>query len=179
MKNENDETGTISDPYRCTTADGFDDLMRSLYSTNPSGLQINLGSGTFLTRGRQYSYQVNGSTFTFGWQMGNKWALRGAGINATTIKLDQWPIEIVNGNPQALHGGHAVVGARNIVDNSGSSVRDLTVDANWGGGPTADPPSDPTPPGRPTDNSRWLPPNTPEKNWSQHSCPNWRFLRWV
>jgi hypothetical protein len=113
-------SGTITDPYRTSTAQQFDQLLSG--STIPQDTTIHLLAGTFYTYGDGSTNAPNGIRMKTGWK------LRGAGMDATTISVATMP------NPQAPCCAGAIIGG---VPNYGASmathnaeVSDLTVDCN-------------------------------------------------
>lgn len=112
-------TGTLNDPYGAATATAFDTLMNSL----PANVRVNLGPGTFLTKG--YSDEVSG-----GWQIKAGMQIVGSGVDVTTLQL----ADVQSGGTTArvFAIGHALVAGNPLVPNlvDLAAVSDLTIDAN-------------------------------------------------
>ena len=107
-------TGTAADPWVATDAATFETIMSG--ALIPTNSTIHLMGGTFHT--------VQGINPKLGWK------IRGAGIDATTIKMD------TISNPSST-GSIAVIGLLYGQRRDGCEVSDLTVDCNLQASPGA------------------------------------------
>lgn len=125
-------TGAESDPFDASRADLFDALMRDFFD-NPADpvdpkYYIHLGPGSFMTNGARVT--VTGTSIEKGWKMSNGWIIAGAGMDLTTLGLNEFTNpDVVDGN--GTHGTRTVVNGASSDPLNNLVVRDLTIDANW------------------------------------------------
>ena len=116
-------TGTLNDPYGADTTAKFDAVMNSVAAMAMPNTLVHLGPGTFTTAG------YTDSAPSAGWQIQPGMKIVGAGIGATTLKLD---------GPSGTNA-HFFAIAHRLNDGAGTPsstpvslahVADLTIDCN-------------------------------------------------
>ena len=132
-------SGTETDPFRTPTADSFFNLIHgnprgSLGVINiPEHSTIHLMPGTFLVR---EGVTVAGGVFAAGLQRfclspKNGWKIRGAGIDATVLKvIANHPAASAGGKLGVIAGNGGIINSAWTVPIDGVEASDLTVDLN-------------------------------------------------
>ena len=116
-------TGTPTDPFDVSTTQKFDDRMK-LYGTPATltnDITFHLAPGTYHTLGSYDNYGFDN------WGCGSNWKFRGAGKDATIIKLDGYRYL-----GASKHAFNAVIQQFPWFQ-TGIEVTNLTVDCNWTG----------------------------------------------